>query len=507
MFGESTHLLANPRATLATLRSLGVGVVRVSLQWRTLVPEPESSRRPRTFRAADPDAFPLDNFKRYDEIVRDAQADGMSVEFVLTGGAPSWAVGADAPAGGPYPQWKPSASDYGRFVEAVGRRYSGQYRPRGLFSPLPAVHFWELWNEPNFGQDLAPQATRGSSVSTAPHMYRALVDAGWSALQRAGHGHDTVVIGSLSFRGFKSPPTRRFPEGLPGKFSTTKPLQFVRTLYCVDARYRPLRGQAAALTECPATTAGSRRFRPRHPGLFAASGFGIHPYPFNQPPTKVDSKDPDYVEFDEIPHLAAALDRLQRIYGATRRSPIYNTEFVYITRPPNNSAHYGSHFVSPPTAATYMNWAEYFTWRNPRIATTMQYLLYDPSPELSGFATGLILHDGKHKPTYDAYRLPLYLPVPRIRHRHSIEVWGCVRPAHYASLDTNGTSQRVHIQFRRGRHEPFRTIQIVTITNVRGYFDVRVAFPATGSVRLAWTYPSGSTIFSRTATVTRNDPV
>jgi hypothetical protein len=500
MFGESTHLLDNPRATLATLRSLGVGVVRISLRWRTLAPEPESWTRPRAFQAADPGAYPLDNFRRYDEIVRDAQADGLSVELLLTGGAPSWAVGTGAPAG-PYPQWEPSASDYERFVEAVARRYSGQYRPHGSSSPLPAVRLWELWNEPNFGQDLAPQAIRGSSVSVAPRMYRALLDAGWGALQTTGHGNDTVVIGSVSPRGFRAPPTRRFPEGLPGKFSTTKPLQFVRTLYCVDSRFRSLRGRAAKLTGCPTTAAGSRGFRLRHPGLFDAAGFGVHPYPFNLPPTQVDSKDPDYAEFGDIPHLAATLDRIQRVYGGTRRPPIYNTEFGYITRPPNNSAHYGSHFVSPSTAAAYINWAEYLSWRSPRIATTMQYLLYDPAPTLSGFATGLILRDGKRKPTYDAYRLPVFLPVTRTRRGASVEVWGCVRPAHYATIDTHGSTQYVQIQFRRAARGRFQTIMSVPVTNVRGYFDTRAAFPASGTVRLAWSYPSGRVVFSRTVRV------
>jgi hypothetical protein len=304
-----------------------------------------------------------------------------------------------------------------------------------LSSPLPAVRFWELWNEPNFGQDLAPQATRGSSVSTAPHMYRALVDAGWSALERAGHGHDT----------FLTPPK---PASMP---------------------------------------------KPKDPGRKPV----LHGIPDRL----------FWVLFSDLPHLAATLDRLQRIYGATRRSPIYNTEFGYITRPPNSSAHYGSHFVSPTPAATYMNWAEYDSWRQSAHCNHDAVPAVRPVAQLSGFATGLIFHDGKLKSTFDAYRMPLYLPVPSIRHGHGIEVWGCVRPAHYASSATNGASQRVHIQFRRGGHRPFRTIETVTITNVRGYFDLRVAFPATGSVRLAWTYPSGSTIFSRIATVTRNDPV
>jgi hypothetical protein len=502
LFGESTGLLADPRGTLRTLRSLGVGVVRVTLRWRTLVPQPWSSKRPRTFDAADPGAYPLDRFRRYDEIVRAAQSDGITIEFLLGGGAPGWAVGGRTLGGGGVPQWNPSARDYGRFVQAVATRYSGSYRPSGSASPLPTVHFWELWNEPNFGQALAPQAIRGSSVSTSPRLYRALLDAGWSALQRTGHGNDTVVVGNLSPRGFNSPSTRRYPEGLPGKFSTTKPLQFVRTLYCVDRRLRRLHGHAAALVGCPTTAAGSRRFPGAHPGLFDATGFGIHPYPFNLPPTRVDSKDPDFVEFAEIPRLASTLDRIQRGYGSARRMPIYNTEFGYITSPPNNTAHYGSHFLPPKTAARYMNWAEYLSWRNPRVATTMQYLLYDPSPKASGFATGLIFHDGRAKPMYAAYRMPVYLPVARSRRGHAVEVWGCVRPSHYASIDTGGAAQHVQIQFRPGSRGRFTTIATVPISNAHGYFDVHVAFPASGSMRLAWRYPSGRSIYSRTVTVT-----
>ena len=40
--------------------------------------------------------------------------------------------------------------------------------------------------------------------------------------------------------------------------------------------------------------------------------------------------------------------------------------------------------------------------------------------------------------------------------------------------------------------EPFR---------VAPYFDVLLKFPSTGSVRLAWSYPGGPQIFSRTVSV------
>jgi hypothetical protein len=91
-----------------------------------------------------------------------------------------------------------------------------------------------------------------------------------------------------------------------------------------------------------------------------------------------------------------------------------------------------------------------------------------------------------------------------------------VRPAHFARLDTAGKPQQVQIQFQRASRGAFTTLRTVTVTNVRGYIDLRVAFPASGSVRLAWAYPklsdlpassptasvAGDTIYSRTVQVT-----
>jgi hypothetical protein len=384
------------------------------------------------------------------------------------------------------------------------------------------VNFWEIWNEPNFGADLAPQAIRGSTVPTAAPMYRSLVGVGWSGLQSTGHGRDTILIGNLDARGQSAGGGPGLPQGLPGNFAATKPLQFIRTLYCVNSSYKELRGGAAAAVGCPTNAAGSRRFRAANPALFGASGFATHPYPVNLPPTKASSTDPDYTEFSELSHLGSVLDRIQRIYGSRTRFRIYNNEYGYITNPPNHSLtplNPNGQFVSPATAAYYINWAEYLSYRNPRIASTMQYLLYDPNPlkapEYGGFASGLIFFSGLRKPGYDAYRLPLFLPATSTRRGRALEVWGCVRPAQYARLDS-GTPQQVQIQFQRGSRGAFTTLRTVTINSSRGYLDLRMAFPASGSVRLAWTYPKndpllgpgltnppeGATVYSRTVRVT-----
>ena len=481
MFEEDVHLLADPARTLATLRQLGAGVVRLSVAWNSIAPAAFSANPPRGFNASDPAAYPAGSWAPYDAVVREAQAFGITLDLSLTGPPPRWATGPGKPRHGGYPAWEPSASQYGKFVQAIGTRYSGQYQG------LPRVRWWELWNEPNFGPDLTPQAIKGSTISVAPMVYRGLVDAAWQALRASGHASDTIILGNLDARGQSGRPSRYAPDGLPGNFGATKPMQFIRTLYCVDASYRQLRGRAAAVVGCPPSPAGSRRFRAVHPGLFQAPGFADHPYPVNLPPTQASSTDPDFVEFNELPRFAAALDRLQRIYGSGHRFAIYNNEYGYITNPPNRSA--VSRFVSPPTAAYYINWAEYLTWRNPRIASTMQFLLYDPNPfkapEYGGFASGLLFYGGKPKASVDAYRLPVFLPVTTARRGHSLELWGDARPAHFYDDYT------VQVQFQRGSRGRFRTIRTVRAGNPLGYFDTRIVFPASGSVRLAWSYPAG----------------
>ena len=509
VFEDDGHLQGNPEATLAILRSLGVGVIRVSVPWGRVAP----ASRPAHFQPSSP-GDPNYNWAIFDRIDRAARANGITADFTLDTPAPAWSLAAGVPAGGGlHGQWKPNAAEFGAFVRAAGARYSGRYTPAGDSSPLPKISFWAIWNEPNFGQDLGPQATKGSSVLYAPIMYRALLDAAWSSLKATGHSRDTVLIGSLAARGTRSRPSRSVPDGRPGNFGTTKPLQFVRALYCVDARNRPLRGSAASAENCPTNVSGSKRFRGAHPALFSATGFAVHPYPVNLPPGHLDSRDPDYAELGNLPHVTNVLDGVQRTYGSHRRYPIYITEYGYITNPPNRSNHY----PSPATAAYWINWSEYLMWRNPRVATSMQFLLEDPNPrvnvpEFGGFADGLEFFGGKPKPAYNAYRMPLYLPSTRTRRGRALEVWGAVRPAHFAQLDTRAT-QRVQLQFQRGSRGTFTTVKTVAIGNPRGYFDVTVRFPASGSVRLAWTSPpqtspsqtspsQTSTLTSRTQKVT-----
>jgi hypothetical protein len=493
--------LTNPDQTFQTFRSLGANTVRVIVNWNTVLSESArlSKTKPAGFNATDPNASEYAGWGQYDAIVNAAKKYGMRVDFTVTGGAPRWAEGKDIPKEGIVEQsfaWKPDPKAYGQFMTAVATRYDGSFRPSGQSSALPKVTFWVIYNEPNFGQDLGPQAINTSRTLVGASLYRGIVDAGWKALQ-AHHAHDTILIGELAARGFYLSNGRHSstaPQGFPGNYGQTRALYFLRSLYCVGTNGKPLTGKAARTVMCPTSSKG---FRSAHPGLFKASGFGDHPYPESGSPL-TDGRVTDYATFPELGNLEKTLDKANRAYGSSKQFAIYNDEYGYITNPPN--AQRSHHYVSPAKAAQYINFAEYLSWGSNRVASYMQYLLQDPPNNkgaYSGFASGLEFNTGKPKATFDAYRLPIYMPKTSLKKGSAAQVWGDARPAPFLSGDG---AQSVAIQVNG------KTVQTVK-PGKGGYFSVKVKFSSGGTVRLAYTYPQtdsllpvsdlGTTVFSR----------
>jgi hypothetical protein len=498
--------LNNPAGAFQEFRQLGANGVRVVIPWAAVAPKPTAKQKP-SFNATDPNAYPAANWAPFDAIMKTAQADGLTVDLTIAGGTPRWAE-AQPPKtpgqNGAFISWKPNAAAYGQFVRAVGTRYSGHFTPKGATASLPAVHFWALFNEPNFGQDLGPQAINGSSVLTAPMYYRNLVNQGYNALKATGHTRgNTILIGEFAAQGYEpARPSRFAPQGLPGNFAQTRPLLFIRQMYCVDNNFNPLRGSAAKAVGCPTSSAATRKFRSQNPGLFLTSGLSLHPYEQTQSPVSSAGNKVDYALFQDIPQVEATIDHVNRVYGSTKKFPIYNTEYGYITNPPHPG------YDSPATAAYYINWAEYLSWKQSRVMSYDQYLLADPPPvakPYNGFASGLDFSNGSHKATYDAFRLPVYMPKTSVSHSANTEIWGAAKPAPFMIKDGSGT-QTVSIQLNG------QTLKTVNVTGAGGYFDVKLKFPKSGTVRLAYTYPStnpflpttdlGKTIFSRSFRIT-----
>jgi hypothetical protein len=323
-------------------------------------------------------------------------------------------------------------------------------------------------------------------IQLAAASYRALLGQAYSALRSSGHGSDTILFGETAPHGYAS----------GGNFSGVAPLEFLRGLYCLNSHFHQLRGSLAAANGCPTTAAGSRSFRAQNPALFSATAFAAHPYAQGTPPNKslkVKGQDSaDFADLASIGKLESTLDRANRAYGSHTRFPIYSTEYGFQTNPPEHPVPNQVFPLPPSVAATYMNWAEYISYKNARIMSYDQYLLVDPPG--GNFASGLEFSNGARKPGYDAYRMPLYLPVTSVKKAAALEIWGGVRPARQS-----GTAQ---IQFQPGSSGAFTTLQSVAL-NPLGYFDVRSGVGQSGTIRVAWKDPAnGQTYYSRSVSVT-----
>jgi hypothetical protein len=155
--------------------------------------------------------------------------------------------------------------------------------------------------------------------------------------------------------------------------------------------------------------------------------------------------------------------------------PVWITEFGFQTDPPDP-------FQSPiGKVPGFMGLSEWLTWRNPRVASHAQYLLYDDKAtgsgfsRYSGFQSGIRFANRKAKPgVYNAYRLPFFV---RRRGSGRVEVWGGVRAA--------GKGRRVTIQSRRGKR--WRKLGTAR-TAKRGYFrkSFRVSSPGKRKYRFRY---------------------
>jgi hypothetical protein len=425
VFQDDQYLLygssATVDSTLKVLRSLGVDRVRVTVKWSALAPDPFGTTRPRGFHAADPAAYPAGAWAPYDRVLALARQHGIGVEFNLTAPGPLWATRGRAPSAAA-DHWMPDSASFGRFAEAVGTRYSGRY------AGLPRVDVWSIWNEPNQPGWLAPQslARHGKQFPISPMLYRSYVSAGFRGLDRSGHmlGRDTILIGELAPEGYEQ----------PGTLTAMTPIRFLQALYCVDARFHRLRGAAASAIGCPAR-GSSRSFVSLNAGLFHATGFAHHPYYFFWPPQH-SASDPNFVPLANLGRLEHGLDRAFGAYGVHRRIPLYLTEYGYQTNPPDPYE-----IVTPAEQARYLNLADYMVWRNSRVRSVAQFLLRDSLPNVNyprsdphywdTFQTGLEYANGKPKPAYASYRMPIWIPSPSAKHGRPMFVWGQLRPARH----------------------------------------------------------------------------
>ena len=452
---------------LNDITRLGADGIRSLVVWNTLAPRPQAKRAPRNFDARNPAAYPATAWDRYDDLVRGAQARGLSVLLSPSTPIPAWASGCKGSATARR-ACKPSPSRFGAFVRALGTRYSGSYADENQGGGvLPRVTRWSILNEPNQFGWLAPQyvSVRGRRVAYAAVHYRRLATAAIAALRATGHGSDQILLGETAPIGRATGTLARRP--IP-------PVEFIRTLFCIDSAGRRLRGRAARLAGC------------RGGGRLRVTGYAHHPYTRggSQPPRARTL--PGEITVSTAGRLKRLLTQGARAGRVPRSLPIWYTEFGYQTNPPDRI--FG---VTLAEQARYINEADWIAFRDGRVKSVAQYKLHD-EPDVTSFQTGVRFTNGNVKPAYDAYRLPIWVT----RRGGGVRVYGQVRPAAGRVLDLDG--------FGRSVGGGFETVQTVTVSSKRGHFLQTVTGRTGGTWRLRWVPAGGGTpVHSRIAQAAR----
>ena len=252
------------------------------------------------------------------------------------------------------------------------------------------VDTWSVWNEPNQPQFLLPQYSP-HKTPLSPGIYRKLFIAAQRGLADAGLAGARVLLGETSPRG-------------TGK--VVAPLTFLRGALCLDSKYHKTSKSCAKLTP---------------------AGYAHHAYTTGQGPTFKPTQ-PNDVTIGVLSRLTTALDRAAKAGAITSHLPIYLTEFGIESTPDPVRG------VSLQRQSEYRAISERIAYDNPRVVAFSQYLLRDDLPKAGvpaiarypGFETGLFTAAGKHKPSFDGFRLPLAV---RRTSSTRVSIWGLVRPA------------------------------------------------------------------------------
>lgn len=359
------------------------GIVRFNVSWREVV----AGSRPAN--PTDP-GDPAYNFSALDSAVRQAASRGLQVLLTVYG-APTWAEGPNRPPVDdfhPAGSWKPDPNELASFATALATRYSGSYTPtsNGLpqigATPLPRVDDYEAWNEENLWLYLDPQYD--GKKQTSVELYRNLLNSFYDAVKAVNPNAQIVLGGNAPYG--DDPGGRR-----------TRPLIFLRDLFCLSGKLKP--------QSCP------------NPAKFDI--LGAHPINISGGPT-LSAINPDDASSADLGNIAEVLRAAERhnTVATSGRHPIWVTEFWWRSFPDRGSP-------SIAGLAKHGRWIEqalYLYWRaGASVAINLQ-LIDDPRRGQGlSLQTGVFNSKGKPKPAATAFRFPFVLDR---RSKHRLFAWG-----------------------------------------------------------------------------------
>jgi hypothetical protein len=437
VYFEGSTVLLTPKTrerAVAQLQHLGVSALRVELYWVKVAPAAKSAKRP-VFDATNPAGY---SWGGYDWLLAKAHELHWQVLLTVTGPVPKWATSTRRDS-----VTRPDPQQFRQFMTAVGRHYGS------------LVALYSIWNEPNHPAFLRPQFN-ANGTPASPRIYRALYQEGYAGLQDAGLSNPQVLLGETAPTGSDRVNVRR--EGKNALLHDVAPLEFLRGALCLNTHYRKS-------STC---------------GPLPAAGYAHHAYTNAAGPSYVPPERDD-VMIGVLSRLVRALDLAARAHALPAHVPIYLTEFGVQSRP--------NRFLGVPVAvqAEFDAIAEHIAWSNPRVAGFSQYLLRDDplggAPGASvhggtvGFQTGLEYVNGKLKPLYFAWPVPLTVS----RHRHRFSLWGLVLPA--------GGATQVTVLVKAAHARRYRVLKTLATNNL-GAWSLSSSV-AGGSWRVRWNSAAG----------------
>jgi hypothetical protein len=338
---QSTRDLAFARA-----KHSGASVVRLVLTWRSVA----NAGRPDD--PTDPGA-PEYNWGWFDDQVRSADAKGLEV-IATVQGAPDF---AQQPPANEHGTHNPSASDYADFATAAARRYNGD------FEDLPAIRYWQAWNEPNRDYFFLPQYQNGTMVS--PGLYRTLLNA-FSDAVHAVDPANRVIAGSLAPLGRTNKPA---------------PLPFMKKVLAAPVRF---------------------------------DIWAHHPYTSGGPTHRAPGK--GNIALGDIGDMRKVLNQNASRIASIGKTQFWATELSWDTNGPDPKA------VPIRLHARWTSEALYRLWRNGVSLVTWFRIQDDPlhGPGSTNYQSGFYTVKGKRKLSFQAFRFPFVA----FRQHGRILVWG-----------------------------------------------------------------------------------
>jgi hypothetical protein len=371
------------------IRDAGADMSRITVYWSRIVPS--GTEKPASFDARNPndpgyDWGVLDNF------VRSMKARGVE-PFITSLEAPVWAQGDNAADRekrfGPYPgAYHVQSKPFGDFMFAMATRYSGSFKDTSG-NTLPRVRYFQMWNEPNFGQYLISR--RQSDI---PPMYVRLLNAGYDGVKSVSKSN--VVIGA----GFG-------PYGNNQNATDVEPQLFMRTIMCLTGKG----GRSLGVKR------GCKLPKPKF------DVWAQHPYTLNGTPT-TKAGNPDSASLGDMPAIRRTLDyavKKKRVSPSGGKK-LWATEFAWLANPPgltNGGKQIGK---SPATHAAYLSETAYRLWRL-RFSGFIWYGLQDQ--QSNAFPTGLYQGNfpgAAARPALDAFKFPFFAD----ESRGGVLFWGLV---------------------------------------------------------------------------------